>query len=59
MRMYLFGVVLDDYQLRNVTERLIKSLNLIDTFPTFKEIGDIYTETSSTPPWFPGRRETG
>jgi hypothetical protein len=48
--MYLFGVVLDDYQLRNAaTERLIKSLNLIDAFPTFKEIDEIYAKTSATP----------
>jgi hypothetical protein len=59
MRMYLFGVVLKD-QLRNAKmERLIKSLNLIDAFPTFKEINEIYAKTSATPPWLPERREAG
>jgi hypothetical protein len=51
MRMYLLGVVLDDYQLRNaMMERLIKNLNLIDELPTFKEIGEVYTKTSAGSP---------
>jgi hypothetical protein len=48
--MYLFGVVLDDYQLRNATmERLIESLNLIDAFPAFEKINEIYAKPSPTP----------
>jgi hypothetical protein len=51
MRLYLLGIVLDDYKFRNaVMERLIGTLNLIDAFPTSKEIGEVYAKTSAGSP---------
>jgi hypothetical protein len=54
MHLYLLGVALGDCQFRNaVIERLTKSLNLMDEFPTFKEIGEVYAKTSTGSPLRP------